>query len=157
MARPRGGGALAAGARERRPLNPHEVIRRLSLRAHPEGGFYAETFRSPMLLSLPDGRVRRASTAIHYLLPPDAWRQDRVNDLAELVRAAIFDARDQMITAGYPVKKMPIPDRFGAGPEYKAEGVKRSGSNGDRRRPGGGHRGGSSGGGRRPGSNGRRH
>jgi superfamily II DNA/RNA helicase len=57
---------------------------------------------------------------------------------------------------GYPVKKMPIPDRFGAGPEYKAEGVKRSGSNGDRRRPGGGHRGGSSGGGRRPGSNGRR-
>jgi len=75
VARPGGGGALAAGARERRPLNPDEVIRRLSLRAHPEGGFYAETFRSPLLLSLPDGRVRRASTAIHYLLPPGAWSE----------------------------------------------------------------------------------
>ena len=73
MARPGRSGALTAGARERRPLNADEVIRRLSLRAHPEGGFYAETFRSPLLLTLPDGRVRRASTAIHYLLPPDAW------------------------------------------------------------------------------------
>lgn len=73
MARPGRGGALAAGARERRPLNADEVIRRLALRAHPEGGFYAETFRSPLLLTLPDGRVRRASTAIHYLLPPGAW------------------------------------------------------------------------------------
>jgi predicted cupin superfamily sugar epimerase len=73
VARAGGRGAFAAGARERRPLNADEVIRRLSLRAHPEGGFYAETFRSPLLLSLPDGRVRRASTAIHYLLPPGAW------------------------------------------------------------------------------------
>ena len=66
-------GALAPGPRERRPLNPDEVIRRLALRAHPEGGFYGETFRSPLMLTLPDGRVRRASTAIHYLLPPGAW------------------------------------------------------------------------------------
>lgn len=73
MARPRRRGTLTAGARERRPLNADEAIRRLSLRAHPEGGFYAETFRSPLLLTLPDGRVRRASTAIHYLLPPGAW------------------------------------------------------------------------------------
>jgi predicted cupin superfamily sugar epimerase len=42
------------------------------LRPHPEGGFYRETFRSPLLVSLPDGRVRSASTAIQYLLPADA-------------------------------------------------------------------------------------
>jgi len=65
-----------------------------------------------------------------------------------------FGRIEQLI--GYPVKKMPIPDRFGAGPEYRAEGVKRSGSNGNRRGPGGGHRGGNSGGGR-SGGNGRRH
>ena len=46
---------------------------RLPWQPHPEGGFYGETFRSPTLLTLPDGRVRRASTAIHYLLPPGAW------------------------------------------------------------------------------------
>ena len=49
------------------------MIRRLALRPHPEGGFYGETFRSPLLLTLPEGRVRCASTAIHYLLPPGAW------------------------------------------------------------------------------------
>jgi predicted cupin superfamily sugar epimerase len=49
------------------------VVRRLGLRPHPEGGFYGETFRSPLQLTLPDGRVRSASTAIHYLLPSNAW------------------------------------------------------------------------------------
>jgi predicted cupin superfamily sugar epimerase len=49
------------------------VVRRLALRPHPEGGFYGETFRSSLRLTLPDGRVRSASTAIHYLLPAGAW------------------------------------------------------------------------------------
>jgi ATP-dependent RNA helicase RhlE len=50
---------------------------------------------------------------------------------------------------GYSVNKLPLPESFGTGPEYKAEGVKRSSSNGNRRGSGGGgHRGGSSGGGR---------
>ena len=54
------------------------MVRRLGLIPHPEGGFYRETFRSPLLLSLPDGRTRSASTAIYYLLPPgafSAWHQ----------------------------------------------------------------------------------
>jgi uncharacterized protein len=62
----------------RRVLDPDEVVRRLGLEPHPEGGYYRETFRSPSLLSLPDGRVRVASTAIYYLLPPgthSAWHQ----------------------------------------------------------------------------------
>lgn len=49
------------------------VARRLGLGPHPEGGFYRETFRSGMVLDLPDGRRRPASTAIHYLLPAGAW------------------------------------------------------------------------------------
>jgi predicted cupin superfamily sugar epimerase len=49
------------------------VVRRLALRPHPEGGYYGETFRSALQLALPDGRVRSASTAIHYLLPAGAW------------------------------------------------------------------------------------
>jgi predicted cupin superfamily sugar epimerase len=53
-------------------LDPDEVVRRLGLGPHPEGGFYRETFRSPSLLHLPDGRVRPASTAIYYLLPRGA-------------------------------------------------------------------------------------
>ncbi len=53
-------------------MNAEETAQRLGLIPHPEGGFYRETFRSPIRLRLPDGRVRRASTAIHYLLPAGA-------------------------------------------------------------------------------------
>jgi uncharacterized protein len=54
-------------------MDPEETVRRLGLVPHPEGGFYGETFRSPITVRLIDGRVRRASTAIHYLLPAGAW------------------------------------------------------------------------------------
>lgn len=46
------------------------MIRALDLVAHPEGGFYRETFRSHQALTIgPDSRVRAASTAIYFLLP----------------------------------------------------------------------------------------
>jgi predicted cupin superfamily sugar epimerase len=54
------------------------LVRRLGLVPHPEGGFYRETFRSPQVLHLPDGRTRPASTAILYLLPAgshSAWHR----------------------------------------------------------------------------------
>lgn len=59
-----------------------------------------------------------------------------------------FGRIEQLI--GYPVEKVPLPAGFGEGPVYRAEGVKRTGTNGSRRGPGGGQRGGSSGGGRKP-------
>jgi len=46
-----------------------KIIEKLGLKPHPEGGFFAETFRSPLQITLPDGRIRSASTAIHFLLP----------------------------------------------------------------------------------------
>ena len=71
---------LAGGSDRLTPaaLDPEEVVRRLGLFPHPEGGFYRETFRSPLSLPLADGRVRAASTAIYYLLPSgtfSAWHQ----------------------------------------------------------------------------------
>jgi len=44
------------------------IIRLLDLKPHPEGGFYRETYRSPLTLPGPGPRV--ASTAIYYLLVP---------------------------------------------------------------------------------------
>jgi hypothetical protein len=44
------------------------IVDALELSPHPEGGFYREMFRSPLLVSaLP--RTRPASTAIYFLLP----------------------------------------------------------------------------------------
>jgi predicted cupin superfamily sugar epimerase len=54
-------------------MDADEVVRRLGLLPHPEGGFYRETYRSALALDLPNGRRRAASTAIQYLLPAGAW------------------------------------------------------------------------------------
>jgi uncharacterized protein len=45
-------------------LAAHDVIARLGLKPHPEGGHYRETFRDPQTV---DGK-RAASTAIYFLL-----------------------------------------------------------------------------------------
>lgn len=44
------------------------VIPLLGLQAHPEGGWYRETFRSPVEVRLADGRIRSAGTSILFLL-----------------------------------------------------------------------------------------
>ena len=58
--------------------NTQGIIARLGLQPHPEGGYFAETFRSSQMLTLPHGRERAASTAIYYLLPSgvcSAWHR----------------------------------------------------------------------------------
>jgi predicted cupin superfamily sugar epimerase len=47
------------------------IVQSLGLVAHPEGGFYRETFRAPTRVATPRGE-RSASTAILYLLPAGA-------------------------------------------------------------------------------------
>ena len=50
-----------------------ELIERLHLRPHPEGGFYAEVHRSSSTVDALDGRSRRAAlTSIYFLLPAGA-------------------------------------------------------------------------------------
>ena len=50
-------------------LHAHRIIELLSLRPHPEGGHYAEIFRSPMEVQSEHHHGRRAaSTAIYFLL-----------------------------------------------------------------------------------------
>lgn len=57
-----------------------EIVARLGLKPHPEGGWYAETFRDVA----PDGE-RAASTAIYYLLKAgERSHWHRVRDAAEV-------------------------------------------------------------------------
>ena len=63
-------------------MTADEMVDRLGLQRHPEGGWYKETFRDGDLV---DGNGRAASTAIYYLLPAgerSAWH--RVMDAAEV-------------------------------------------------------------------------
>ena len=46
------------------------LVTTLGLAPHPEGGFYRESWRAPLVLNgLPHGAPRAAHTAIYYLLP----------------------------------------------------------------------------------------
>ena len=45
-------------------LNANDIIARLELRPHPEGGYYRETFRDQRV----DAQGRSCSTSIYYLL-----------------------------------------------------------------------------------------
>ena len=46
-----------------------ELARSLDLQPHPEGGWYRETWRSSVQVTLPDGRERSTGTLIWFLLP----------------------------------------------------------------------------------------
>ncbi len=51
-----------------------ELVALLGLSPHPEGGFFRETWRSPLALGgLPQGAPRSASTAIYFLLPAGSF------------------------------------------------------------------------------------
>lgn len=54
------------------------VAEALDLEPHPEGGWYRQTWASPEVVTLPDGRVRPTATLIHFLLPAgdcSAWHR----------------------------------------------------------------------------------
>jgi uncharacterized protein len=62
-----------------------ELAERLDLQPHPEGGWYRETWRSPVSF-VPDGYpgTRSAATAIYYLLYPgerSRWHVVRSDEL----------------------------------------------------------------------------
>ncbi|MDR1793447.1 MAG: cupin domain-containing protein [Bacteroidales bacterium] len=47
------------------------LIEELNLQAHPEGGYYKETYRSDHIITTADGRKKNAATAIYYMLTDD--------------------------------------------------------------------------------------
>lgn len=62
------------------PVSPElpELVARLGLRPHPEGGFYRELYRAPLVLpraALPSefGGERAAATAIYFLVTADTF------------------------------------------------------------------------------------
>jgi len=60
------------------------TARRLGLEPHPEGGWYRQTWRSPVEVTLPDGRVRSTATLIWFLLPggdSSAWHRVASDEL----------------------------------------------------------------------------
>lgn len=56
----------------------------LDLEPHPEGGWYRQTWASPVTVTLPDGRARPTATLIYFLLPAgesSAWHRVSSDEL----------------------------------------------------------------------------
>ncbi|MCW2750741.1 MAG: cupin [Aeromicrobium sp.] len=56
----------------------------LGLEPHPEGGWFRQTWASPVTVTLPDGRVRPTATLIYFLLPAgevSAWHRVASDEL----------------------------------------------------------------------------
>ncbi|HEX6576086.1 MAG TPA: cupin domain-containing protein [Gemmatimonadaceae bacterium] len=72
-----------------------ELIDRLRLEPHPEGGFYRRVFRSTLDVLPGDGRGQRAAlTTIYYLLTRDTfsrWHQVMSNEAWHLYEGAPVD------------------------------------------------------------------
>jgi predicted cupin superfamily sugar epimerase len=49
-------------------MDAGNLIQKLQLQPHPEGGFYQETYRSEAIMTTTEGLVRNVSTAIYFLL-----------------------------------------------------------------------------------------
>jgi uncharacterized protein len=56
----------------------------LDLEPHPEGGWFRQTWASPVAVTLDDGRVRPTATLIYFLLPAgesSAWHRVASDEL----------------------------------------------------------------------------
>ena len=89
-------------------MHAAEIIASLGMIRHPEGGWYAETFRDNRTRDNRDARGRGHSTAIYFLLEHgdvSAWH--RVKDAAEVwhfyagssLEIRVFDETEGMISA----------------------------------------------------------
>jgi len=82
-------------------MSPQEIITTLHMQRHPEGGWYAETFRDG------DGTGRGASTAIYYLLQAgEKSHWHRVRDAAEVWHYYAGDPLLLKISDGKTVKEI---------------------------------------------------
>lgn len=102
-----------------------ELVNSLQLLPHPEGGFYRETFRSPV--KLPSGRS--ASTAILYLLgegqrstlhridADEVWHFYRGDPLEVIELQPSGPAKITTLSAAHPQHVVPAGVWFGARPE----------------------------------------
>jgi predicted cupin superfamily sugar epimerase len=67
-----------------KPSDVPATAARLGLEPHPEGGWFRQTWASPVEVTLPDGRVRPTATLIWFLLPAgesSAWHRVTSDEL----------------------------------------------------------------------------
>jgi uncharacterized protein len=92
------------------------VIEALAMQPHPEGGWYAETWRAPA-----NGRARPSGSAILYLLSAGERSQWHTFDAAEVWQFSAGDALELSVWDGAgPVVRTRLGPDIGAGDRPQA-------------------------------------
>jgi predicted cupin superfamily sugar epimerase len=98
----------------RNAMTAEEVVSRLDLAPHPEGGFFRETFRD----AAKDARGRAASTAIYYLLAEGEMSQWHRVDAVEIWHFYAGAALSLLLSHdGHAVSEHRLGDRLEDGEE----------------------------------------
>lgn len=96
-------------------LSAERIIAALGMQRHPEGGWFAETFRDG------DGQSRGASTAIYYLLQAgERSHWHRVRDAAEVWHFYAGDPLLLKISDGTAVEEIRLGTDLAAGERPQA-------------------------------------
>lgn len=91
-------------------MNADEIIERLAMKRHPEGGWYVETFRDIQ------GAVRAYSTAIYYLLEAgEKSHWHRIRDATEVWHFYAGDPLLLSLSDGVGVESMVLGVDFASG------------------------------------------
>ena len=104
--------ALVNGRLSRSSMNADDVIRRLGLLPHPEGGFYRETFRSRLTAQLPDGRSGRLH---RHPLSPARRHLERLAPGARRTRSGITTTAARSVCTGWASGRRSAASRRPAG------------------------------------------
>jgi uncharacterized protein len=99
-------------------MEARNLIQKLQLQHHPEGGFYKETYRSDEILTTTGGLVRNVSTAIYFLLEnedkshfhriksDEAWFFHQGESIEIVI---LHDGKLQTIDLGNNIEKGEVP------------------------------------------------
>lgn len=91
-------------------MNADEIIERLAMKRHPEGGWYVETFRDIQ------GAVRAYSTAIYYLLEAgEKSHWHRIRDATEVWHFYAGDPLLLSLSDGVGLESMVLGVDFASG------------------------------------------
>jgi uncharacterized protein len=95
-------------------MSPADIIRTLGLKPHPEGGYYAETFRDVAATS--GHTARAASTAIYFMLTADDVSRWHTVDAVEVWHFYAGDPLELTIKQpGKPAERLVLGPDLAAG------------------------------------------
>lgn len=97
-----------------------QIIDRLDLSPHPEGGYYRETYKSDQQIGMSDELKRSAGTGIYFLLPEGIlsdWHRVRWDELwhfydGDLLMLEIIDKNGEL-------KKLKLGNKFADEVEFQ--------------------------------------